>query len=411
MRSMSDSFNIKIANHVMKSATTFINSIGHLQIVFFLLYLIDPFSYGYIFGSLLILNILINKQNLVTTIDTNFFLVLIFSICYATFYIFNLELGTQFILIYAFFPACFYLIGKSFNKKDLDTAQIFKLLFISGLFFSLPAMLSVLTSIYNQGFVVIKRDVPLIWGGDVIPATNMAAYFVLNMSIPAFLVANFKKFKIPLNVFMVLIFVLSIVCVLRLGSRTQLSIFFITFLSSILYLIRRQSIKQNIILFSILFLIFNVFLSYVSFSKDSDIMSAFAGRMESKKYGAATAGGRTERWAKSIINLWEKPLGWPVEEFGFSHNLWFDIARVGGTLSFILLLIFTIKNAIRIKQAINLVSKNVLLNTVFICYGLSFYLLFFVEPIFDGYFPLFVLYCFFLGVIAQYIINNKAIKD
>lgn len=391
-------------------SNSIINSIGYLRVILFLTYLIDPFNYGYLFGALLIISIITDKL-LVEKLDLNFTLLLLFSICYAIFYIFNLELGSQFILIYALFPAGFYLIGKTFNNKSLNNTQLFYLLFASGFIFSLPAMVSVLTSIIDKGFVVIERDVPMIWGGNVIPATNMAAYFVLNMSIPAFLVAGFKKFNLPLKLLMISTFIISVLCVLRLGSRTQLSIFFITFIISLIFLIRRQTVKQNVTLFGILFLIFNVFLSYVSFDKDSDIMSAFAGRMESKKYGAATAGGRTERWTKSIVNLWEKPLGWDVTDFGFSHNLWFDIARVGGTLSFILLLIFTIKNAVNIKKAIFRTPQNALLNTAFICYGLSFYLLFFVEPIFDGYFPLFVFYCFFLGIIAQYNINGKAIKD
>jgi hypothetical protein len=390
-------------------SNSILNSIGYFRVILFSVYLIDPFSYGYLFGALLILSI-ITDSFFIEKLDFNFSLLFLFSICYATFYIFNLELGSQFILIYALFPPGFYLIGKTFSIKTLNSRRLFYLLFASGFIFSLPAMVSVLTSIFDKGFVVIQRDVPMIWGGNTIPATNMAAYFVLNMSIPAFLVAGFKKFSLPLKLLMIATFIISVLCVLRLGSRTQLSIFFITFIISLIYLIRRQTMKQNFTLFGILFLIFNVFLSYVSFDKDSDIMSAFAGRMESKKYGAATAGGRTERWTKSIVNLWDKPLGWSVDDFGFSHNLWFDIARVGGTLSFILLLIFTIKNAVNIKRAIFLIPKNAILNTAFICYGLSFYLLFFVEPIFDGYFPLFVFYCFFLGIVTQYILNNETIK-
>ena len=393
----------------MKSNPSFLSSIGYFKFALFAFYLIDPFSYGYVFGALLILNILLNKT-FSEKLDSNFTLLLLFSVCYAIFYVFNLELGSQFIVIYALYPASFYLVGKILYKEEVGNEQLFKFIFISGLLFSLPAMISVLVSVYNKGFVTLQRDVPLIWGDTIIPATNMAAYFLLNMSIPAFLVANFKKFNLGYKIVMLSTFILSVVCVLRLGSRTQLSIFFITFLASLVYLVRRQTVKQNVILFGVLFFIFNIFISYVSFGKDSDIMSAFAGRMESKKYGAATAGGRTERWSKSIVNLWEKPLGWPVDDFGFSHNLWFDVARVGGTLSFILLLIFSIKNIVKIKKAIGLNKNNILLNTLFICYGLSFYLLFFVEPIFDGYFPVFVLYCFFLGIIAQYIATNGAIN-
>lgn len=391
----------------MLNLKSYFKNQGYANVSFFLLYLVNPFNLGYIFGSLLIISVLLNKSFL-SKLDFNFILLLIFSICYAVFYTFNLDLGGQFIFIYSLFPSFFYLTGKTFQSKNFDDIQNFKFLFVTGLLFSLPAMASVLLSIYDKGFVVVERDVPLIWTGQNIPATNMAAFFVLNMSIPAFLVANFRKFNLFYKMLLITTFVLSIACLLRLGSRTQLSIFFITFLVTLVYLFRRQTLKQNLTLFGILFIVFNLFLSYVSFSKNSDIMSAFAGRMDSKKYGASSAGGRTERWTKSLVNLWEKPLGWPLDEFGFSHNLWLDIARVGGTLCFILLLIFTFNNIFKIRKAVHLNPKNILINTLFICYGMSFYLLFFVEPIFDGYFPVFILYCFFLGIIAQYLQDGKS---
>lgn len=395
----------------MSNNKSYVESIGLINMLLCILYLIDPFNYGYIFSNILIISVLLKIEQFKSNIDNNFFILLLFSISYAIFYSFNLSLGSQFIFIYALYPSCFYIIGKIFYQKLPESYRIFDLLLYTGLLFSTSAMISVLVSIYTKGFVVLERDVPMIWGGDKIPATNMAAYFVLNMSIPAFLVANFKRFGFLSKILLTLIFMLSVICVLRLGSRTQLSISFITFLASLVYLLRRQSLKQNVILFGILFLLFNVFISYVSLSKDSDIMSAFAGRMESKKYGAATAGGRTERWSKSIINLWEKPLGWQVDDFGFSHNLWFDVARVGGTLTFLLLLYFCIKNAMKIKTSIFINKENILLNTQFICYGLSFYLLFFVEPIFDGYYPVFILYCFFIGIVAQHINHNNTINS
>jgi hypothetical protein len=390
----------------MSTSISYLKSIGHINVVLFFLYIIDPFSFGYVFGALLIINSLLDKS-LLAKLDSNFVLLFLFSVTYATFYIFNLGLGVQFIFIYAFFPSCFYLLGKSFYTPEAKSMDIFKFIFFMGFFFSLPSIISILLIISTDGFVTLERDVALIWGKNAIPATNMAAYFVLNMSIPAFLVAYFKKFTLFYKLLLIITFIITIICLLRLGSRTQLSIFFITFFITLIYLFYKQTMKQNLVLFSFIFLIFNLFLSYVSFSKDSDIMSAFTGRMDSKKYGAATAGGRTERWSKSFINLWEEPVGWPLDEFGFSHNLWFDIARVGGTLSFLLLLLFTVNNLFKIKNAVTINSKNVLLNIMFICYGLSFYLLFFVEPIFDGYFPVFVLYCFFIGFISQYTLVQR----
>lgn len=387
----------------MQNFISHLKAIGIFRVFCFLMYLIDPFNSGHIFANLLIVSFVIQSENLIKSIDRNVVLLFLFSSIYALFYLFNLDLGLQFIIIYAIYPAAFYLVGKSFISAAISQKNTFYLFFTIGVFFSLTALLSVLFDINLKGFVVLERDVPLIWTGETIPATNMASYLVLNMCIPALLVSNFKNTSIKFKILSLAIFVLSIICVLRLGSRTQISIFFITFLISIIYLITKQTVKQNLALIGSIFVLFNIFIGYISLDKDSDIMSAFAGRMESKKYGANTAGGRTERWSKSIVNLWEKPLGWPVDEFGFSHNLWLDVARVGGTLSFVLLCLFTIYNLFKIRKSILLNGTNIPINTIFIVYGSSFYLLFFVEPIFDGYFSLFILYCFFLGLVNEYL--------
>jgi len=123
--------------------------------------------------------------------------------------------------------------------------------------------------------------------------------------------------------------------------------------------------------------------------------------MEDKNNNVANAGGRSERWLKSIEHMFTDPLGWDVREFGFSHNLWFDVLRVGGVLSFVLLSIITIRV---IKDLLkNLKNENVLLSSKvhLLVYFIAFILIFMVEPILDGMTSLFVLFCLFSGILAQ----------
>ena len=53
----------------------------------------------------------------------------------------------------------------------------------------------------------------------------------------------------------------------------------------------------------------------VSFDLNADWLSTFAGRMEGGSGEVASGGGRTERWVKSIEYIFEKPLGWSLDEF------------------------------------------------------------------------------------------------
>lgn len=244
----------------------------------------------------------------------------------------------------------------------------------------------------------------MFWGTEAKNATGMAAPFILNMCIPAILLAHFKKLSIIVKVTMIIVFVLTMVCVLRLGSRTQLVIFLMTFLFTLFYMVPRQTLKQNIILFLVLVIgIYFVFRN-VSFDLDQDWLTSFAGRMQQNNGSSdiASGGGRTDRWVKSFENIFKKPFGWEVEEFGYSHNLWFDTLRVGGIISFIILIIFSWKSFIKILTVIKSAPTNIPFNILIFSYFVAFNLLFMVEPILDGSFQIFTFFCLFMGVITKY---------
>ena len=156
-------------------------------------------------------------------------------------------------------------------------------------------------------------------------------------------------------------------------------------------------------MFFLFFIGFSIIISNVSFDLDQDWLSTFAGRME--KGGSddiASGGGRSDRWIKSLENIFKKPLGWPAEEFGHSHNLWLDVLRVAGVIPFFLLLLFSAKSFKEIKHAVKNNLKNHSLNVLIIVYYVAFSLVFMVEPIFEGMFEMFVIFCLFVGVITKY---------
>ena len=377
-------------------------NLNKTMVVLMTLYLLDPFNLGYIFAYLLILSLFSKIDFLKKSLDSDILLLLLFSAVFTLFYSFDLFLGTQYILIFMFFPASFYLTGKYLADQLKSPKKIFGLMLFITVAFSVTSLISVTLSIVDVGFVSLNRNVAVFWDGHVIPATNMGSFLTFNMCIPALLIAKFKGINRWLKLFMLVIFILSVICVLRLGSRTQLGITIFTCAASIIYLTTKQSPIKNFLMFAVIFVLGNIAFSYFSFDKDSDILSAYASRMDSKKFGASTAGGRTERWEKSLVNLIEEPLGWPVEEFGFSHNLWFDVARGGSVISFLLLVLYTIRSVLQIKKTISINKNLIQLNTLFLIYGLAFLLLFMVEPIFDGYYSLFTLFCFYKGVLNKH---------
>ena len=128
--------------------------------------------------------------------------------------------------------------------------------------------------------------------------------------------------------------------------------------------------------------------------------------MDSKKYGASTAGGRTERWTKSLDNLIDKPLGWEISDFGYSHNLWLDVARSGTVIAFIILVLFSLRSLLNTKNSIS--NKHISFlpyKKIVMVLSLAFYLQFFVEPILEGSLQLFIFFCFFQGLINQNLLS------
>ena len=381
--------------------------IGLVPILLLIFYLIDPFNYGFAFGYLIFIYFFLSGKSLKPLLDKDIIFLTLFTIVYAIYYSFDPIRGAQFIFIYLLFPPTFYILGKLIAKKLSDYKDIYNALLIIASIYSSIALISVLVNIYKVGFVQVNRDVSMIWNSDPINATGMAAYLFANMCLPGIILFSFAKNKLKNNIILIVLYGLSLTAVLRLGSRTQLGITLITLFVSLIYFMAKQSIvKRSVSLLIITaFTIFSI--SYISVNAKSDAFSAYADRMDSKKYGAGTAGGRTERWTKSLENLVQEPLGWEVTDFGYSHNLWLDAARVGTVICFILLIVFSLRSFNKIHKFIRNKSISLPLKNLVLIYFIAFYLQFFVEPILDGSSQLFVFYCLFQGVVNESLTMEK----
>ena len=201
-------------------------------------------------------------------------------------------------------------------------------------------------------------------------------------------------------VILLVFFVLSLACVLRLGSRTLLAIMFLSLVIAVIFASPKLSFKQNALRYGIMAVVLVIILQNVSFDFDSEIFTTFASRMEDG--GAddlAGGGGRVDLWSKSIDYMKSYPFGWPLNRFGYSHNLWLDTFRVGGFVSFILLLIFTVKILMLLIKTFFLKQMSLSLRLLFVLYSIAFISIFMVEPGIDGNYSLFIFFCLFCGIL------------
>lgn len=380
----------------------FINDHGVIFTLLLFIFLLDPYQQGFLAGYFLVILIIINASILKKLMDFDFFLLLIYSFVSSLVYSLHQISGIQFVFIYALFPAFFYLIGKKIVLKTKTTKEIFYVFFSLSILFSLSAVISVSLNLLEGGFVQIDRTIPMFWNGKDMSATAMGAYLTYNITIPGLLLNYRQKLSKLFILVAIGLYIASLLAVFRLGSRTQLGITLISIVVALFFIIPNQNTKQNFRFITTLIVIITGFLLFFPIDLDADYFSVLGARLRESD-NAGSAGGRTERWSKSLEYIFSNPSGWKIEAFGYSHNMWFDVARYSGVIPFILLIIISLKFYYKTFKAIRVNKDALLLNTQILVYSIASFLIFFVEPIMEGLFFLFVSYCMFQGIVHGYL--------
>lgn len=394
----------------MNAIIRYILDNGILLILLLALYLINPFSINHYIGYLLTPIILIHSNFIKKNLDFDLVLLLLFSAFYALFYSFNATAmqGKQFIVIYALSPITFYLMGKFLIRNNLSPKGVYYILFVIGVLFSTSAVISVFINFQEGGFAQLDRTIPMFWNGNPVSATIMGGFLTFNMCIPALIITSQGKKGWAFNIAAAGLFIISLICVIRLGSRTQLGIFLTTSIFALLYIMPRQTIKKNAWLLGLIAALVLYLIQNVSFDLNADWLTTFAGRLSGGSDELVSGGGRMERWTKSLEYLISHPLGWEIKEFGYSHNLWLDVLRVSGIIPFILLVVYSIRSYLQIKKTVNINKENIYLNALILIFSIAFLLLFMMEPIFEGLYTFFLVFCLFKGIVNKYHTNSIA---
>lgn len=383
-----------------------IKSIGIIRFCLILIYFMNPFDKGFLVGYLLFAITYFGYGFSIKSLDQTYLILLLFSLVYASFYFFNMEQGIQWLIIYALSPHTFYLLGKRMVVKEENTKIMTYLLILMAIVYSITAILSVGINILEGGFVQIDRTIGDFWTGRERLATAMGAFFIFNMSIPGLLIVAKKKLPLLLKIILTGVFVISLLCVFRLGSRTQIVLALIGFLIGITYRFKNQDVISNFKFVIALVILLILGINYLSIDLDADYLSSLGQRLQESN-NAGSAGGRMGLWKKSIENLVKKPFGWSVNEFGYSHNMWLDTARNGTVISLLILGIFTIMSVKNIVRALKVNSEAVFFNATILIFNIIIFLQFFVEPVFDSpLYILFVFFCLIQGFINEYIQNS-----
>ncbi len=383
----------------MDSILNFIKKNFFLLSILFLVF-INPFFYGYRVAMLFFIFIFFKTNFFFSNVDKNVLYLFLFACSYemlASLRVDSLDKGFMSILPNILAPSVLYLIGKYISENCKGNQVRIFLLFYLSVVFSIIPLISILLQIQENGFIEGTRSLYLIWDKNLeISATGLGSYFVLNMaSIGLINVKKTTKIERNITIGIVILFVLSLVCVLRLGSRTQLVLAIVSLLGSFLLNLRQNSFFKNVLFIASIMAL--TFYLINNFNENADVIKFYADRINDNEMGVGTAGGRTERWIGGLESIVTDPFGWEFSRFGYAHNLWLDVARVAGVIPLFFLIIFTFVSFKTWLKTLKLLSSDLFMRSYIFIFFISIILLFNVEPIMEGMYLLFLLFCMFIG--------------
>lgn len=307
------------------------------------------------------------------------------------------------VIITLFGPFSFYLYGKYLvqrAKGDKDTLYVVILLIIMSFSFLLwqAAINAVITGSQEYSSRILKIE----GNSFEMSATLFALIASLGLSGLAVFVGSKSRWSNFFIWLFLLAFILSFLATTTLVNRSGLIVPLIPLAVIILYSTRDHFSSTFIILAVITVIGILLYNNYVA---DSELMRAYELRSETDQ---GAGGDRFWRWGDAVTRLFTNPMGWMnASDVGYSyvHNLWLDIARMGGILPFISFLIANIQ--IVIVQLELFKKKNDDIVVILLSLFVAVLSASAIEPVIEGCPAFFVLSILFWGMSKEYLVENR----
>lgn len=322
-----------------------------------------------------------------------------FSVFYAGIVLYKGENpGWSFIFSMLFAPTAFYRLGCFLMKHIQDEMQRQKMLIYIIGFYLLPLFLLTAQDMALTGLINDSRKMLLDLGED--DSKNATLYGLMaSAGIGLIGTVFIKQQNKWVKMGLILVAALSLLSVIHLVNRTGLVICAACLFVGFALSTRMNVSKMLPILLA--FIVVGVFLTE-SGILGGNVSEAYTDREGDVDSDSTSAGGRTKLWLDAIGNLFVSPLGWKLERY--AHNLWLDIARVGGWLAFFPFVKATVSYMMKVKTILRNGGENGTL-MLLLSVNVAMLLNAAVEPVIDGSFSFFSLLMLIWGMTVE--LNNR----
>ncbi|WKA53992.1 O-antigen ligase family protein [Planococcus shixiaomingii] len=345
----------------------------------------------------------------------NVFVLLSFSLVYVLILHLNSNVTLGFKIMYLFYPTTLFLLGHMLIGNDVDYKKVFKMIFVMIISFAFFAALSFLNTFliygnYDNSMIALKgRYVVSIWDNSLVTATGLNTYLSLSLSLLGLVFLNSNKIEKAslIKISSVCLFIMCIYISFVAGNRTSIVLAIVSFIIVILFSDKLNTKKIR----SIITVVFLLAFSKIAFAANwFDLQTKLQSSNLYLRFKEVSLmeDPRIEVWKNSLKEILKNPIDTREIslDLNFAHNMWLDVGIVGGVMPLILLSVFTI---ISLFIMITFLKSNhpVMLKGMILGLFTAFYLQFFVEPIFQGWFTFFNVFCFIVGILLRVNHNNK----
>lgn len=313
----------------------------------------------------------------------------------------NNGIGSGFVFISTLIiPVSFYRFGRWIIEWIDDERKRLWFIFLSFLCFLLPVLFLTIQDMILVGFINESRTML----SDIGKEDNTLAatlYGLMSSTGIGFISLFFaKSLNYKYKIIYLTVFAISILIVLHLVNRTGLFLLLICILFSTIYSTKKNPLK----IIPVMLFLFVIIFFMIEFGViDQDILDAYAQRETSTTANIAEFGGRSDRWSDAISNLFTNLFGWKRKSY--AHNLWLDLAAVGGWLALFPFLIASFKTFVNVKKVIKkqvTPFRLVLLSTF-----LSMFFNSMVEPVIEGSLLFFGLFLMIWGMLKSVTFESR----
>lgn len=337
------------------------------------------------------LKLLFNRQSY----DNELFVITCFAVSYfivTTVYYQTDSMANS--LTYLLGPPVFYMYGQYLVKKLNATSKITSILLLICLIPIIPMAVMLYHSMSTVGIVNVTRS--LVSDGEGgLAATLYGLVAAISLSGLGIFTISRTTLALWQRIGFLLAFCLGLLTVVHLVNRTGIIIAIVM----TVIVMATQSKGKVFVGFATLAILLFVISQLMDLDVLNNVTEAYEAR-EQSSIDMSSGGGRFVRWIDALSKLWFYPVGWWQDHltyYDMVHNLWLDIARVGGIVPFFMSLWFLFLN---IKIQIKLLKFDSSNQAVVVSFGMltSILIASSVEPVIEAKVMYFFLYICIAGM-------------